>query len=109
MAGLVAGLPVGVLLSEQGMLAEPGAGAVPAWTLFLGFVVAVGAVLGLALGPRPRGFAAAASGGMLVGLLGWLVWSLTVEPLARGQVPTGLSGTPVSPTVTWSGTCCTVA
>ena len=69
-AGLVAGLPVGVLLSDQGMLAEPGAGAVPAWALFLGFVVAVGAVLGLALGPRPRGFAAAASGGLLVGTAG---------------------------------------
>jgi NADH:ubiquinone reductase (H+-translocating) len=87
-AGLVAGLPVGVLLSDQGMLAEPGAGAVPAWALFIGFVVAVGAALGLALGPHHRGLAGAASGGMLIGLLGWLVWSLTVEPVVGGQVPT---------------------
>ena len=80
-AGLVAGLPVGALLSDQGMLAEPGAGVVPAWALFLGFVVAVGAVLGLALGPHPRGLAAAASGGLLLGLLGWVLWWLTVDPL----------------------------
>ena len=86
--GLAGGVPVGFLLTYQGMLSGPGAGAVPAWLLYLGYILTAGAVIGLVVGRRPRGLAAAAAGGVLVGLLGWLVWSLTVEPVLAGQVPT---------------------
>ena len=86
--GVVAGLPVGALLTYQGMLTDRGAGVVPAWLVYLVSVAAVGAVIGLIVGYQPHALAAASSGGVLVGLLGWLLWSLTVDPVLRGQLPT---------------------
>ncbi|MGH3853761.1 MAG: hypothetical protein ACRDR6_09715, partial [Pseudonocardiaceae bacterium] len=86
LVGLAAGLPVGLLLTYQGTFTERG--VVPAWLVYLVSVATVGAVIGLIVGYRPGGLAAAASGGVLVGLLGWLMWSLTLGPVLHGKVPT---------------------
>lgn len=88
LAGLVIGLPVGVLMAAQGMLDVSGNGGVTRWVLFAVSSVAVGAAIGVVTGYRPRGLAVAASGGVLVGLLGWLVFALTVAPVLAGQAPT---------------------
>ncbi|HEY4004904.1 MAG TPA: NAD(P)/FAD-dependent oxidoreductase [Pseudonocardia sp.] len=88
LAGVAAGLPVAALLTYQGMLAEPVVGVVPLWLTYLVSMATVGAITGLVLGYRPHALASAASGGMLLGLLGWLLWSLTLDPLLGGQLPT---------------------
>ena len=88
LAGIAAGLPVGVLLALQRAAGEPGPGAPPAWLLDLGCAAAVGAAIGLVLGRGQLRPAAAAAGGVLIGLLGWLVWWLTLEPVLHGGVPT---------------------
>ena len=86
--GLVTAAAVRLLMGYQGMLDTPGVGAIPAWGLFLGYGTAVGAAIGLVVGYRPGGRAAAASGGVLIGLLGWLLFALTVDPVLHGQPPT---------------------
>ncbi|MGI8799033.1 MAG: NAD(P)/FAD-dependent oxidoreductase, partial [Pseudonocardia sp.] len=80
--------PVGLLLGHQGMLTERGSAVLPPWLPYLVYSAAAGAAVGLVVGYRPRGSATAAAGGVLLGLLGWLLWWLTVEPLLAGQVPT---------------------
>ena len=87
-AGVATGLPVAALLTYQGMLAGPGAGQGRLWAVYVVSVATVGAVIGLVLGQRPHSLASAASGGVLLGLLGWLVWSLTLGPLLGGHPPT---------------------
>jgi NADH dehydrogenase len=91
-AGLVTAAAVRVLMGYQGMLDTPGIGGIPAWGLFVGYGTAVGAAIGGLLGYRPGGRAAAASGGVLIGLLGWLLFPLTVDPLLQGQPPTWSAG-----------------
>lgn len=86
-AGLLVGLPVGALMRFQGTLGDAGVGVV-ALTLFLLYATATGAAIGLVVGYRPRGLALAASGGVLIGLLGWLLFSLSVDPVLHGQPPT---------------------
>ncbi len=71
----------------QGMLGDSGAAA-STWAVFLGSATAVGAVIGVSTDHRPRELAAAVSGGALVGLLGWLVVALTLDPLLHGTAPT---------------------
>jgi len=71
-AGLVAAVPVGLLL-----------GTGPLW--FAVYSLVVGAVLGLA---RRQDTAVALAGGVLVGVLGWLSFSLTADPLLHGDAPT---------------------
>jgi NADH dehydrogenase len=87
-AGLVTAAAVRLLMGYQGMLDTPGVGGIPAWGLFLGYGTAVGAAIGRVVGYRPGGRAAAASGGVLIGLLGWLLFALTVDPVLHGQPPT---------------------
>src|SRR5580704_17310796 len=60
------------------------------WPLALLLVLATmtGAVLAAVVGSRPGGLPISVSGGLLLGLLTWIAWSLTVEPLLRGQGPT---------------------
>ena len=82
--GLVAGCLIGALMQFQGMFG----GAGSSWVVFLGSATAVGAVIGLVTDHRPRELAAAASGGALVGLSGWLVFALTLAPLLHGVAPT---------------------
>ena len=86
--GLVTAAAVRILMGYQGMANTPGVGGIPAWTLFVGYGTVVGAAIGLVVGYRPGGRAAAASGGVLIGLLGWLLFALTVDPLLHGQPPT---------------------
>ena len=71
-AGLVAAVPVGLLL-----------GTGPLW--FAVYSLVVGAVLGVA---RRQDTAVALAGGVLVGVLGWLSFSLTADPLLHGDAPT---------------------
>lgn len=83
--GVATGIPVGVLMQLQGMFA--GIDVVTP-VLFVLEAGATGAAIGLVVGYRPRGVALAAAGGVLIGLLGWLVFSLTVDPVLHGQPPT---------------------
>lgn len=89
LAGLVSGVLIGWVIWRQGMLAAQGprsGNTLIGFGLFLVVAVATGAVLG-AVG-RPEGLAASVSGGLLFGLLAWIVWSLTLVPLLRGEGPT---------------------
>ncbi len=86
-AGLVAALPVGALIRFQRM-PDDAQGGVPSLALFILYATATGAAIGLVVGYRPQGLALAASGGVLMGLLGWLLFSLSVDPVLHGQPPT---------------------
>lgn len=86
-AGLATGLPVGALMGYQRMLDDRGIGAVPAWGVFILYATAVGAAIGLVVAYRHRGLAVAATGGVLVGLLSWLLFWLTVNPVLHRQTP----------------------
>jgi NADH dehydrogenase len=88
LAGLLSGLLVGLLTWPQSIL--PGGEGGPAVGLALLLVLATmtGAVLAAVVGSRPGGLPISVSGGLLLGLLAWIAWSLTVEPLLRGQGPT---------------------
>ena len=81
--GLVAGLPVGTLMQVQGMLDDPGGAA-----RFLVYATLTGAAIGVVITQRSHGLAEAASGGALLGLLGWMLFSLTVDPVLHGTAPT---------------------
>ena len=86
--GLVTALPVAALMGYQGMLDDRGLGVIPQWGVFIGYATAVGVAIGLIVAYRPGGLAVAASGGVLIGLLGWLVFALTLDPVLHGQTPT---------------------
>lgn len=83
--GLVIGLPIGVLLWFQH---RPAAGSGVSVVSFLVGVTVAGAVIGSVVGYRSRGLAAAAAGAGLIGLLGWLMFVLSGDPLLHGQWPT---------------------
>jgi NADH dehydrogenase len=82
-AGLVAALPVGVLMATQHMVA-----GFLGWLAFVAYAVVIGVVLGAVARGARQGLAMTASAGVLLGTLGWLVYSLTLEPLVHGQLPT---------------------
>ncbi len=71
-SGLVSGLVFGVLMSWQHLLG---------WAVFTAYATVTGALLGAITGRRPHGQAMSASAGVLLGLLGWVVWWLTLDPL----------------------------
>jgi NADH dehydrogenase len=83
--GLVSGLVFGALMAWQHLLASHGTYG---WAAFAAYAAVTGALLGTIVGRRPYGPAVSASGGLLLGLLGWVVWWLTVDPLLRGTTPT---------------------
>lgn len=86
-AGLSSGTVLGWVMVSQGMMQALGWGTgLIGFGLFLVVAGATGAALG-AVG-RPEGLAASISGGLLFGLLAWIVWSLSVLPLLRGSGPT---------------------
>lgn len=87
-AGGVAGLPVGGLMGYQGMLDDRGIGEVLAWTMLVVYSAVVGAAIGLVVGHQSPGLAVAASAGVLIGLLSWLFFSLTLDPVLHGRAPT---------------------
>ncbi len=84
-AGLLIGLPVGALMQWQGM--RDGA-SVAASVVSVIDAGATGAAIGLVVGYRYGGAALAASGGVSLGLLGWVVFWLTASPILHGQSPT---------------------
>jgi len=77
-AGLAGGLVVGGLLAAQGLLA--GGGLVAHVALATG----AGALFGAAFGHRANGHGAIVGSGLVVGLLWWVVRSLTIGPLVTG-------------------------
>ena len=81
-AGLAGGLIIGSLMAYQGMVGPTG------WASFVVHAVILGAVLGAVAGQRARDLATAFSCGILVGLLDWAVWHLTLRPLLAGEIPT---------------------
>ena len=87
-AGTLVAVPVGALLVYRRMVADHGIGGVAVVVALVLYGPVVGAVIGVVLGHRPRNLAAAASGGIMVGLLSWLVWSLTLGPLLHAHQPT---------------------
>jgi NADH dehydrogenase len=85
-SGLAAGVVVGAALALQDMVVDGLAG-------WLGYGVrgaAVGAALGLAVGTaRSRlPVVAVVCGGVLLGCVGWLLWSLTLVLFLAGETPT---------------------
>jgi len=81
-SGLVSGLVFGALMAGQHLTASPGMAA------FAAYATVTGALLGAIVGRRPYGLAVSASGGLLLGLLGWVAWWLTGDPLVHGTTPT---------------------
>lgn len=90
-AGALGGLLLGVLmlLDEVDRISLLPVGA-PSVRVALHFVAAImiGAISGRLFRYHPRGLAALTSGGLMVGLLWWIVGPLTLVPLARGDAPT---------------------
>jgi NADH dehydrogenase len=85
---LVAELLIGGLVTYQSTLASAdNLGDATVWPL-LAYAPVVGAVVGIAVGSRQRGLASAASTGILIGLLAWLLFSLTLAPVLAGHLPT---------------------
>jgi NADH:ubiquinone reductase (H+-translocating) len=83
--GLASGLVFGVLMAWQDLLASHGTYG---WAVFAAYAMLTGAPLGAIVGRRPFGPAVSASGGLLLGLLGWVAGWLTVDPLLHGATPT---------------------
>lgn len=88
LAGLVAGVPVGILTAHQDTLGMAAAFEVASWIPYAVYAAAMGALTGVTVGHRRGALAMAACGGVLIGLLGWVVWSLTLTPLVAGEAPT---------------------
>ncbi|MEV6609220.1 NAD(P)/FAD-dependent oxidoreductase [Kutzneria sp. NPDC051319] len=82
-AGLAAALPVGVLMATQHMVT-----AFPGWLAFAAYALVIGVALGAVARGTRQGLAMTASAGVLLGALGWLAFSLTLEPLLHGVLPT---------------------
>jgi NADH dehydrogenase len=83
-SGLASGLAFGALMSWQGLLESHGTRS---WAAFALYGAITGSLLGAVVGRRPYGPAVSAAGGLLLGLLGWVVWWLTVDPLLHGDAP----------------------
>jgi NADH dehydrogenase len=98
-SGLVSGLAVGALMAWQGLLADHG---VYGWAVFALYAAVTGELLGGfvepgrsalpggvgGVSPQETGPAVSAAGGLLLGLLGWAFWWLTVDSLLQGAAPT---------------------
>lgn len=94
-AGAAAGLMAGLVLvgpqSAQGMMAPGLAALTPdriGLVLFLALSALVGAAFAAVFRYRPGGYAATIGGGLLAGLLWWVLRSLTLQPLLAGDGPT---------------------
>lgn len=81
LAGLAAGLLVASLMAVNGMI------DLGQWTLFLAHAALLGAVLGGFFGERLYNLANAFACGLLVGLLAWVLWQLTLLPVLLGGRP----------------------
>lgn len=77
--GVVAGLPGGTIVAAV---------TNPPWLPWAVHTVVLGAVLGLVIGDRGQSHGSAFSVGLLIGLLDWVTWTLTVVPALAGERPT---------------------
>ncbi|MFD9036643.1 NAD(P)/FAD-dependent oxidoreductase [Streptomyces sp. NPDC059567] len=76
--GVVAALPGGVVVAL--------ATNVP-WIQWAGHTVVLGAVLGLLFGEHRQSNGSAISVGLLIGLIDWVTWPLTLAPVLEGDTP----------------------
>jgi hypothetical protein len=74
--GVVAGLPGGAVVA----LATD-----PPWIRWAGHAVVLGAVLGLLFGEHQQSNGSAFSVGLLIGMLDWVTWTLTLAPVLEGD------------------------
>jgi NADH dehydrogenase len=91
LVGLVASLAVGLLQVSRHMTETSVVGTSPASPglgLWLGIGGLAGAAIGGVVGYRPRGQAAAVGSGVLIGMLVWVVESLTLLPALTGRTVT---------------------
>lgn len=76
--GVIAALPGGALVAVV---------TKPPWLPWAAHTVVLGAVLGLLLGVHRQSNGSAFSVGLLIGLLDWVAWTLTLSPALEGQQP----------------------
>ena len=90
-AGALAGTVLVLLLHQQGMMASGAlsvSGALPGLVPQLVVAVTAGAAFGAVFRYQPAGAAATLSSGLLLGLLAWIGWTLTLVPVLDGRLPT---------------------
>ncbi|WP_326798222.1 NAD(P)/FAD-dependent oxidoreductase [Streptomyces sp. NBC_01808] len=78
LSGIVAGLTAGVVVAVV---------TDPSWIPWAAHTVVLGAVLGLLFGDHRQSNGSAFSVGLLVGLLDWVTWALTLAPALEGAEP----------------------
>ncbi|WP_328423915.1 NAD(P)/FAD-dependent oxidoreductase [Streptomyces sp. NBC_00443] len=76
--GVIAALPGGALVAVV---------TKPPWLPWAAHTVVLGAVLGLLFGGHRQSNGSAFSAGLLIGLLDWVAWTLTLAPALEGQKP----------------------
>ncbi|NGO43218.1 NAD(P)/FAD-dependent oxidoreductase [Streptomyces ureilyticus] len=76
--GIIAALPAGALV---GVVTNP------SWIPWAAHMVVLGAVLGLLIGDHRQSNGSAFSVGLLIGLLDWVTWTLTLAPAMEGKTP----------------------
>ncbi|MEV0619276.1 NAD(P)/FAD-dependent oxidoreductase [Nonomuraea sp. NPDC050404] len=77
--GIIAGLPGGVIVAIV---------TKPPWLPWAAHLAILGAVLGLIIGDRRQSTGSAFSIGLLIGLLDWVAWTMTLAPALEGTMPT---------------------
>jgi NADH:ubiquinone reductase (H+-translocating) len=87
MRDLVAGALVGLLCAVPVMAVQE---TFLSWYGLYG--TAAGVAVAVVTGPRRENVAVVVAGGLLVGVLGWLLVPLTLEPLVRGHFPMWSAG-----------------
>ncbi|MFE6178168.1 NAD(P)/FAD-dependent oxidoreductase [Streptomyces sp. NPDC056464] len=78
MSGVIAGLTGGLIVAVV---------TNPPWLPWAAHTVLLGAVLGLLFGEHRQSNGSALSVGLLIGLLDWVTWSLTLAPVLEGRTP----------------------
>ncbi|MFI1398317.1 NAD(P)/FAD-dependent oxidoreductase [Streptomyces sp. NPDC020681] len=76
--GIIAGLPAGAIVAVV---------TDPSWMPWAAHTVVLGAVLGLLFGDHRQSNGSAFSVGLLIGLLDWVTWTLTIAPALEGEKP----------------------
>ncbi|MFJ6631794.1 NAD(P)/FAD-dependent oxidoreductase [Streptomyces sp. NPDC091376] len=85
--GVIAGLPGGAIVAVV---------TNPPWMPWAAHTVVLGAVLGLLVGDHRQSNGSAFSVGLLIGLLDWVTWTLSLAPALEGRTPSWTIETAVS-------------
>ncbi|MEU3300185.1 NAD(P)/FAD-dependent oxidoreductase [Streptomyces sp. NPDC006678] len=85
--GIIAGLPGGAIVAVV---------TNPPWMPWAAHTVVLGAVLGLLIGDHRQSNGSAFSVGLLIGLLDWVTWTLSLAPALEGRTPSWTIETAVS-------------